>query len=81
VDIGCSFAFASHVLRSNVAVSDAMLKNTKELKKYLEFSYEYAGTLKPKVRGRSCEHPRCAAAREIHRPAGESAGTSGGRTG
>ena len=36
------------VMREYVAVPDAMLKNTKELKKYLEFSYEYAKTLKPK---------------------------------
>jgi hypothetical protein len=31
-----------------VAVPDAMLKDTKTLKKYLEFSYEYARTLRPK---------------------------------
>ena len=36
------------VMREYVAVPDAMLKNTKELKKYLEFSYEYAKRLKPK---------------------------------
>ena len=36
------------VMREYVAVPDALLKNTKELKKYLEFSYEYAETLKPK---------------------------------
>jgi len=36
------------VMREYVAVPDALLKNTKELKKYLEFSYEYAKTLKPK---------------------------------
>ena len=36
------------VMKEYVAVPDAMLKNTKELKKYLEFSYEYAKTLKPK---------------------------------
>jgi hypothetical protein len=36
------------VMTEYVAVPDAMLKNTKELKKYLEFSYEYAKTLKPK---------------------------------
>ena len=36
------------VMREYVAVPDAMLKNTKELKKDLEFSYEYAKTLKPK---------------------------------
>jgi TfoX/Sxy family transcriptional regulator of competence genes len=36
------------VMKEYVAVPDAMLKNTKELKKYLEFSYEYAETLKAK---------------------------------
>jgi len=36
------------VMKEYVAVPDAMLKNTRELKKYLEFSYEYAKTLKPK---------------------------------
>lgn len=33
------------VMREYVAVPDALLK---EMKKYLEFSYEYAKTLKPK---------------------------------
>ncbi len=37
------------VMKEYVAVPDAMLKNTKELKKYLEFSYEYARTLKAKA--------------------------------
>jgi hypothetical protein len=36
------------VMREYVAVPDAMLKNTGELKKYLEASYDYAKTLKPK---------------------------------
>jgi TfoX/Sxy family transcriptional regulator of competence genes len=36
------------VMKEYVAVPDALLKNTKELQKYLEFSYEYARTLKPK---------------------------------
>jgi TfoX/Sxy family transcriptional regulator of competence genes len=36
------------VMKEYVAVPDAMLNNTKELKKYLEFSYEYSKTLKPK---------------------------------
>ena len=36
------------VMKEYVAVPAAMLKNTKELKKYLEFSYEYAKTLKPR---------------------------------
>ena len=36
------------VMKEYVAVPDAMLENTKELKKYLEFSYEYAKTLEPK---------------------------------
>jgi len=36
------------VMQEYVAVPEALLKNTKELRKYLEFSYEYAKTLKPK---------------------------------
>jgi len=36
------------VMKEYVAVPDALLKNTKELQKYLEVSYEYAKTLKPK---------------------------------
>jgi hypothetical protein len=66
------------VMKEYVAVPDAMLKNTKELKKYLEISYGYAKTLKPKPSRRSREHGRrCGAPRPIPRPAGESAGTSG----
>src|SRR6266853_1466762 len=41
------------VMKEYVAVPDAMLKNTKELKKYLEFSYEYGKTLKTKAPERS----------------------------
>ncbi len=37
------------VMKEYVAVPDTMLKNTKELKKYLEFSYECAKTLKTKA--------------------------------
>jgi TfoX/Sxy family transcriptional regulator of competence genes len=36
------------IMKEYVAVPDALLKNTKELQKYLEFSYEYVKTLKPK---------------------------------
>ena len=36
------------VMKEYVAVPDSLLENTKELKKYLELSYEYAKTLKPK---------------------------------
>jgi TfoX/Sxy family transcriptional regulator of competence genes len=36
------------VMKEYVAVPDALLKKTKELQKYLECSYEYAQTLKPK---------------------------------
>jgi TfoX/Sxy family transcriptional regulator of competence genes len=36
------------VMPEYVTVPDALLKNTKELRKYLEFSYEYVKTLKPK---------------------------------
>jgi TfoX/Sxy family transcriptional regulator of competence genes len=35
-------------MKEYVAVPEGLLKNTKELKKYLDFSYEYAKTLKPK---------------------------------
>jgi TfoX/Sxy family transcriptional regulator of competence genes len=36
------------VMKEYVAVPDAMLKKTAELAKYLDLSYEYAKTLKPK---------------------------------
>ena len=36
------------ILKEYVAVPDKLLKNTFELKKYLDLSYEYAKTLKPK---------------------------------
>jgi len=36
------------VMKEYVAVPDELLKNTKELQTYLEFSYEYVKTLKPK---------------------------------
>jgi hypothetical protein len=36
------------VMKEYVAVPDALLKKTKELAKYLDLSYEYAKTLKPK---------------------------------
>lgn len=36
------------VMKEYVAVPDALLKNTKELRKYLELSYEYVKTLKPR---------------------------------
>ncbi len=36
------------VMKEYVAVPDDLLENTKELKKYLELSYEYAKTLKAK---------------------------------
>jgi TfoX/Sxy family transcriptional regulator of competence genes len=36
------------VMKEYVAVPDALLANTEELQKYLEASYEYAKTLKPK---------------------------------
>jgi TfoX/Sxy family transcriptional regulator of competence genes len=37
------------VMREYVAVPDELLPNTKELKKYLDLSYAYAKTLKPKL--------------------------------
>ena len=36
------------VMKEYVAVPDALLKNTKELRKYLELSNEYVRTMKPK---------------------------------
>ena len=36
------------VMNEYVAVPDSLLENTKELKKYLDLSYAYAKTLKPK---------------------------------
>lgn len=36
------------IMKEYVAVPDMLLKNTKELQKYLEFSYAYVKTLKPK---------------------------------
>jgi hypothetical protein len=36
------------VKKDYVTVPDSLLKNTKELKKYLEISYEYVKALKPK---------------------------------
>jgi len=36
------------VMKEYVAVPDDLLENTKELKKYLDLSYQYAQTLKPK---------------------------------
>ena len=37
------------VMKEYVTVPDSLLKNTKELQKYLELSYEHAKTLKPKL--------------------------------
>ncbi|HEY6412960.1 MAG TPA: hypothetical protein VIX42_04700 [Edaphobacter sp.] len=36
------------VMKEYVTVPDSLLGNTKELRKYLDLSYEYVGTLKPK---------------------------------
>ena len=36
------------IMPEYVTVPDTLLANTKELRKYLELSYEYVGTLKPK---------------------------------
>lgn len=36
------------IKKDYVTVPDALLKRTRELKKYLEISYEYVKTLKPK---------------------------------
>jgi TfoX/Sxy family transcriptional regulator of competence genes len=37
------------VMKEYVTVPDALLKKTKELQEYLQSSYAYAGTLKPKT--------------------------------
>ena len=37
------------VMPEYVAVPEAMLRDTRELKKYLMISYEYAKSLKPKA--------------------------------
>jgi len=37
------------IMKEYVAVPEALLKNTKELQKYLELSYQYVKTLKPKA--------------------------------
>lgn len=42
------------VMTEYVAVPDSLLQNTKELRKYLELSYEYAKTLKPKPTRKKC---------------------------
>ena len=42
------------VMHEYVEVPEALLKNTKELKKYLELSYAYAKTLKPKPTKKKC---------------------------
>jgi len=36
------------VMKEYVAVPESLVENTQELKKYLDLSYEYAKTLKPK---------------------------------
>ena len=36
------------VMKEYVEVPDALLKNTQELKKFLDLSYAYVGSLKPK---------------------------------
>ena len=37
------------IMKEYVAVPESVLKNTKELEKYLDISYEYVKTLKPKA--------------------------------
>ena len=41
------------VMKEYVAVPENLLKNTRELKKYLDISYEYVKTLKPKPQKKS----------------------------
>jgi hypothetical protein len=42
------FLAYGHIQKEYVTVPDALLKNTKELKKYLALSYEYVKGMKPK---------------------------------
>ena len=43
------FSAYGAVMKEYVAVPDALLKNTNALRKYLELSYKYVKTLKPKA--------------------------------
>ena len=38
------------IMKEYVAIPESLLKNTDELKKYLDISYEYVKTLKPKAK-------------------------------
>jgi hypothetical protein len=42
------------VMKEYVTVPDSLLKNTKELRKYLDMSYAYIKTLKPKPTKKKC---------------------------
>ena len=42
------FSAYGAVMKEYVAVPDGLLSDTREMKKYLQLSYEYARTLKPK---------------------------------
>lgn len=44
------------VMKEYVAVPESLLENTKELKKYLDLSYEYAKTLKAKPATKKKKH-------------------------
>ena len=41
------------IMKEYVAVPESLLKDTRELKKYLDMSYEYVKTLKPKAKKKS----------------------------
>ena len=43
------------IMKEYVAIPESLLKNTNELKKYLDMSYEYAKTLKPKAKKKSTQ--------------------------
>jgi hypothetical protein len=51
---GKLFEVYGAVMKEYVTVPDALLKNTKELQKYMALSYEYAKTLKPKASRKKC---------------------------
>ena len=55
------------VMKEYVTVPDSLLRNTKELQKYFELSYEYIGTLKPKPSKKKELISRCKA-EQIERP-------------
>ena len=52
------FSAYGAVMKEYVAVPDELINNTREMKKYLRLSYEYAKTLKPKPTNPKNAKPR-----------------------